>query len=136
MEFSTHVCLSQISSGVFFIIMLTFLVLLIVVEASFSIYCTFLMVSSVSRSQTGNGAGCLCYDRRERREAIPHDDDQEPPPDQRPPEEAHHRAQVLPWKVSLNVYVYVCVCFPCQKMERNCFTSCCNKTLNHKHHLS
>lgn len=56
----------------------------------------------VSRSETGNGAGCLCYDRRERREALPHDDDQESPSDQRPPEEAHHRAQVLPGKVSLS----------------------------------
>lgn len=54
----------------------------------------------MSRSQTGNGAGCLRYDRRERREALPHDDDQEPPSDQRPPEEAHHCAQVLSGKVS------------------------------------
>lgn len=37
--------------------------------------------SFVGRSQTGNGAGCLCDDCREGGEALPHDDDQESAPD-------------------------------------------------------
>lgn len=40
-----------------------------------------LFSSFVCRSQIGNGAGCLCDDRREGREALPHDDDQESAPD-------------------------------------------------------
>lgn len=52
------------------------------------------------RSEAGNGAGCLCDDRREGRETLPHDDDQEPPPDQGPAPEAEHRSQVLHGKVS------------------------------------
>lgn len=35
----------------------------------------------VYRSETGNGARCLCDDCREGREALPHDDDQESAPD-------------------------------------------------------
>lgn len=35
----------------------------------------------VCRSQTGNGAGCLCDDCREGGETLSHDDDQEPVPD-------------------------------------------------------
>lgn len=40
-----------------------------------------LFFSFVGRSQTGNGAGCLCDDCREGGEALPHDDDQESAPD-------------------------------------------------------
>lgn len=58
---------------------------------------------SLSRSQTGNGAGRLRDDCREGREALSHDDDQEPAPDQGSTQEAEHRAQVFHGKVSFFV---------------------------------
>lgn len=59
-----------------------------------------LFSSFFRRSQTGNGAGRLRDDRREGREALPHDDDQESAPDQGSTQEAQHCAQVLHGKVS------------------------------------
>lgn len=59
--------------------------------------CAFLLFC---RSQTGNGAGCLCDDCREGGEALPHDDDQESAPDQGQTQETKHCAQVLHGKVS------------------------------------
>lgn len=59
-----------------------------------------LLSSSDTRPQAGHGARRLRDDRREGREALPHDDDQEPPLDQGSAQEAEHRAQVLHGKVS------------------------------------
>lgn len=53
-----------------------------------------------SRSETGNGEGCIRHDCRERREAVSQDDEQESEPYQRQEEKIKHCSQVLSWQVS------------------------------------
>lgn len=60
---------------------------------------------SPGRPEAGDGEGCVRDDRREGREALPHDDEQEPPHDQGPAQEAQHRAQVLHGKVSFSTHL-------------------------------
>lgn len=99
---------------------------------------SFPLLSLISgSSQAGDGAGRLRDDRREGREALPHDDDQEPALDQRQTPEAQHRAQVLHGKVSLApFYLFVllrrCLVSPgfqeCDcgaAVHKGIFTNCC-----------